>query len=285
MKKLLLAAISLCIITTVNAQDTKTFEGEIITSIFTNQSKALQSIAPSATETRRTTTLIKGSNILSIDQEAGMRTILLPEQNRIIFYSDVLKKGLEEAYDQYIERAASQLSKKEINMNGVISSVISNTFADTGEKKEYLGMTCSIYKGQVIRETGTNQTIIDLEGWIVSQYNLPESYNYFLQGAETNGLPLKWKIKMNGGRVHQIGEISSYTEFNIEKIIEREVAESEMATPSNYKIIVSPTLMQSANFYLEHEKAFKKTKKSQKEKASDKKKKNTIYKTDGEWNY
>lgn len=260
------------------AQDDASFEGEITYRNFENYNKVVLKFSKGMAYNgaRNVKVLIKGYNMHIIDESLHMHTLLLPGEDKAIIFNDLLKKGQQFPFTEYVNNYLSSFSPEDHVVSGVTLSNTS-TIKDTGETKEYKGQLCKIYKGQVIANNGG--TTSDIELWVSSKYDIYKCYWYFVNGIQVPGIVLKWTYDTKG-KVPLFGQMSGFVASELKTIEERVVTEEEMQVPSDYDITVSKSPFKVLKLYGSTTKYLKKNGMYPTQIESD-----VTYKIDEEWDF
>lgn len=262
----------------ISAQSENFFEGEIMYRNFENHNKLVIKFSKGMAYNgaRNVKVIMKGYNIHIIDESLHMHTLLLPNEDKAIIFNDLLKRGQQFPFSEYVNNYLTSLSPENRTVSGVIISSTS-TIKDTGETKEYKGQICNIYRGQVISNNGSATS--DVELWVTSKYDIYKCYWYFLNGIHVPGIVLKWTYDTKG-KVPLFGQMSSYVASEIKAINERDVAEEEMQVPSGYDIVVSKSPFKVLGLYKDMKKYLMKNKMYPTQLESE-----VTYKIDDEWDF
>ena len=247
-KSFFLLSILFCSFTlTSHTQNERFFEGDIIYRNFENHNKTVikfsSGMAYNGSRTVRV--IMKGYNIHIIDESMHMHTLLLPNEDKAIIFNDLLKKGQQFPFAEYVNNYLTALSPNDRVVSGTTISSKS-TISDTGIKKDYMGQTCSVYKGQVISNNGSSTSEVEL--WVSSKFDIYKSYWYFLNDIQVPGIALKWTYDTKG-KIPLFGQMSSYVASEAKEINERIVADEEMQVPENYDIVVSKSPFKVLSLY------------------------------------
>ena len=251
MRKISLTLIAVLVAFTMigNAQNGDFFEGDMLYRNFENHNKAVMNLSKGmAYNGARTVRIImKGYNIHIIDEVLHIHILLLPDENKAIIYNDLLKKGQEFPFWLYVNTYIAVFSPEaRVIAHNITLPAPKYTIASTGEKKEYMGQTCDIYKGQVIVSHGAT----DVELWVSSKHSIYKSYWYFLNGIQVPGIVLKWTYDQKAD-IPLIGKLASFVASEVKEINERIVANDEMQVPSDIKIVVSESPFKVVSLYKE----------------------------------
>jgi hypothetical protein len=223
--------ISLCISFLSNGQEKKYFEGELLYRNFENYSpkmlKATNCINYNGA--RYVRIIIKGSSIHEIDETMHIHTLILPDQNKVIVYSDLLKKGQEYFYNDYLTTEHNMLP--------------------TNQKKEHNGELCDVY--QFHRDTtiysGTSINLkFDNEQWLSTKYNVYKSYWEIFNCTNVFGIVTKGVINV---KTHAkiFGDMNSFVASELKDIKERSVSTEEISIPEGYNITPATSANESLN--------------------------------------
>ena len=259
MKRILLTVLTLCVVLFMNAQEKKSFEGEMTYRNFENHNNLVRKFSKGMAYNgaRDMKIIIKGYNIHIIDETMHMHTLLLPNENKAIIYNDLLKRGQQFPFSEYVDSYLSAFSPNTRQVSTVTIPAPEYTIVDTGQKKEYKGEECRIFKGQVIANKGGTTT--DVELWVSDKYSIFKCYWYFLNGIQVPGVVMKWTYDLKG-KVPMMGKMSSYVASEAKDVIEREVSADEMQVPKGYKIVVSKSPFKVLGLYGDTKKYLKKNK-------------------------
>lgn len=257
---LLIVMISFCF-AEANAQVKKEFEGEIVYRNFENHSKMVRrfSSGMAYNGARTVRVIMKGSNMHIIDESLQMHTLLLPEQSKVILYSDCLERGMEFSFGTYVNNYMMSCSPEPRYVSGVKQE---NKYSmNKVSQGEFNGEICDIYKVDVEAILQAGETIHQAELWVSSKYDVYKCYWYFLNGIEVPGIVLKRTLETNG-KVPIFGKMNSFVASEVKEIKERAVSDDEMCVPENYDIKVSDSpfkvvgLMKDTKKYLKKKKMY-----------------------------
>lgn len=241
------------------AQSKKHFEGEIVYRNFENHNKLVRKLSKGMAYngSRTVKVLLKSYNMHIIDESLHIHTLLLPDENKIIVFNDLLKKGQAFSFGTYAESYLSAYSPDPRNISG---QILENEYSvKKTSKTDYMGQSCDIYKGQITAKTGAGGAVCNAEIWVSPQYTIYKSYWYFLNGIQVPGIALKWTTDQHG-KVPLLGTMSSYVASEVKEIKERSIADEEMQVPSDCQIVTSDSPFKILRLYKDTRKYLKKNK-------------------------
>lgn len=234
------------------------FEGEIKYRNFENHSKNVRKFSKGMAYNgaRNVRVLIKGNRVNILDESLHLNTLILPDEDCVIIYNDLLKKGLKCSYTSYTRQYMSQYGP-----NCYLASQTKNyNIKNNGQTKTINGEECIGYSG--ILETfvnGGSPTKVVIETWCSTKYKINPSYWYYLYGLEVPGIAVKWTINSQG-KVPLFGTMSSFIASEVTEIIPRQVDDSEMQIPTNYELKETNSPFKMLKIYSETKKYLKKNK-------------------------
>jgi hypothetical protein len=208
-------------------------------------------------------------------------TLLLPSENKVIIYSDYLKRGQQFDYTNYVNTYLGQLSP---NDNGGSDSDVkssrTSTVEKTGKKIDYLGQECEIYKGVVTSTVEfCDPAVSNIELWVSNKYSIYKSYWSFLYGVQVPGIVTKWSYDQKS-KIPLMGTLSSYVASELKEIHERTVSDDEMKVPDGYEIKISSSAFKVLGLYKDNKKYMMKNKIYPTQKESD-----VTYSIDDKWDF
>jgi hypothetical protein len=237
MKKLLTIILFLLTALTSSAQE-NFFEGELVYDNFENHSKMVLKFSKGMAYNGKRTVrvLMKGSVIHMIDNVLHFHTLLFPDENKAIIFSDFLKRGQQFPYDEYVKTYLSQFSISKGSVKG--------TFEKTGETEMVRDRSCHIMKGKV----SVSGVKTDLEAWVSQEYKIYDSYRTFTFGMDIDGIAMKCAYK-TVGKIPLLGEARSYVQSELVEMKTREVTDEELSVPEGYKIVESSSPFKVVGLY------------------------------------
>ncbi len=292
----------------VNAQEQKPFEGEIVYETFENYSDMLKKNGGGASVyfdgAHKMRLILKGSKMHLIDEttkchvivDADVLDALLNGEGKkkewfdgYVHFCDLTKTGYDFTKDgsSYLFLAPGAIK----NGYGVTTPAASDyKYVETSEKEDILGKECIKYKGQLSRNYSGMQYKYGVYA-SVSDIPAPKVYPWAVYGLQTSNILMKWAFKLDGGQISKAltlgmagGEISLYIEAEVTEIIPREVSDEEFVIPADYKIIKKKSTLGGAlgmlKYYRGINKELKKRGIKGGERSSDAK-----YKTEESWDF
>lgn len=272
----LFAILFLGFVSSIHAADVTTFEGEIQYRNFENHSSLIRrfSSGMAYNGARDIKIIMKGNKMHVIDESMHIHTIFLPDEDKVILYSDVAKKGLFTSYKEFVPTYYELFSPSKKTNQYSIKNM---------NERQYKDEKCSVYSGQIIitPEGTTNSTTTDAELWVSHKYKIDKCYLNYIYGIDVPGVVLKWSYKQEG-KVPLLGKMSSYVASEIKNISERAVSDSEFEVPSDVSLKDSGSPFKLLGIYKENKKFLKKNKMY----PTDADKDNEVtYKIDEEWDF
>lgn len=268
MKKLTTVLLLLCMALMASAQD-KYFEGELIYDNFENHSKIVIKLSKGMAYNgkRVVRVLMKGSTIHMIDEVLHFHTLLKPDEDKAIIFSDILERGQEFPYAEYVKEYLSTFSISQGKVKG--------TFANMGEKEDVLGHSCDLFKGKV----SASSVKTDLEAWTTTAFKIHDSFRAIANGMDLEGLALKFAYK-TVGKIPLMGEARSYVQSELREMNAREVTDEEISIPASYKLVKSKSPFKVVGLYSDTKKALK-----ARGEYPDEMEQEVTYKTEDEWSF
>lgn len=277
-KALLLLLCSLVVFVPACSQEQ--FEGELNYRNFENHNNAARKLSDgiSYNGARNVKILIKGNKMHIIDESLHMHTLLLPDEDYAIIYSDLLKRGIRGTYRSY---AMTFPNKKDSSSFSLIER--NEIVKKLDVKKNIIGYDCIGYKTTIkAGEKGKESNFAgENEIWLTTKYALPTEYYYYLNNIDINGIVLKSTTRSTG-KVPFIGNISSFVASEIKSIIPRYVEDSLMQVPVGYEWTDTDSLSKMVELYKDTKKYLKKHKMYPGDADADSE---VIYKIEDEWDY
>lgn len=258
----------------------KQFEGEINYRNFENYSKPVRKFSKGMAYNgaRNVKVLIKGNKMHIIDESMHLNTLLLPDEDRVIIYNDLLKRGLQCSYGNYTTTYMSTYSPKP----NVVGQTKDYKVEITGKKNTLLGHVCGNYKGTVTAKTSASSpAVTTVDVWYSTEYEVNPIYNFYLYGIESPGIAMKWTIDQHS-KVPLFGTFDSFIASEVKSITQREVDDSEMQIPSDYELKVTDSPFKMLGIYGDTKKYLKKNNMYPGDADTDK---DVTYKIEEEWNF
>ncbi len=191
MKKTFLMLFLACGVTfnTYAQQDNNTpFEGDLFYSSMENVNEYTQKISRGTVFNgkRNTVYTVRGKKVLFKDNSYHFTVLVDSEANTVVYYFNLLQKGVQFPYDQY-RNISGGFTKEGPNVQGVSLAPMVYKFDSTGESINFKGQTAIKTKGHI--ETPTSVTDFDI-------YTIPMNVSkniYLIQlgGLEVDGLVTK----------------------------------------------------------------------------------------------
>lgn len=252
--KTLFALLFIFFSTCATAQEV--FEGEIVYETFENYSDAmlkLQTYSPMYNGVHRCRLIIKGDKAHIIDETThshrlyipftsingrkGFSTSANPGNIAWLWYSDDIENAL------FYDTDASLLpvlANKDLTIGeGMFATTLKieeYDFSPKDKTKEFCGANCSLYSGKMSRNTLGRIGVVKGEFWIDKTVKMPELYKIINYGVECDDrLIYAYSYNSNQGHVKGSGEVSTYIEMNVIKVIPRTVSDSEFEIPASKK--------------------------------------------------
>lgn len=216
----------------VSAQ--KPFEGEIQYRNFENHSKTVRKFSKgmSYNGARDVKVIVKGKNVLIKDESLHLNTLLLPDEEEAIVYSDVLKRGLKCTYSDYTRTYMSTYGPN----TWAPQQTKEYSVKKTNATKNIDGHKCVQYAGKVITHTPAPEPIVtDVEVWTDTKYKMPEAYLNYLYGIVVDGLVVKCTTDLKS-KVPLFGRQDSFVASEMKSVTPRKVDDSEMTVPADYEL-------------------------------------------------
>lgn len=237
MKKTIIT-LAMCMVAVFGmAQETKSFEGEILFETFENYSDYILRMSNSIyfNGVHKMRLIVKGDKMHLIDETTKCHAIADNSVPSYVHFCELTKTGMD--YGKNIDAMRVLTSDKEINCGGALAPLTNYTFAKTDTEKNILNKKCFLYAGNINREMGGIEQKYEVKSY-VSDIPAPNGYKWNLYGLETPGIALKYSYKYDGGHVSvmNVGELSIYVEADVTEIIPREVNDNEFDIPADYKI-------------------------------------------------
>lgn len=215
-----------------NAQ--KAFEGEIKYRNFENHSKQVrkQSRGLQYNGVRNVRVVVKGNKMLLCDESMHLNTLMLPDDDLIIIYNDLMKKGLAYNYSTYKSTYMSALDpNKSVAMGERQYNVGKTTATQTFGKEK-----CNNYKGTITSSVSSMAKIdISVDVWTATKYKMPDAYRCYLYGLDVPGIAMKWTFNQQA-KVPIIGRMDSFVASEVKELIPRAVSDSELSVPDDVTI-------------------------------------------------
>lgn len=276
MKKILTTILLFLVAICINAQ--KTFEGEIAYNNFENYSKMFIKMnkgiifnGPS-----EHSIIVKGNVIVEKNNAMHLICYYLTDENHIVMYSDILKRGIRIPYD-YVAELQSTLSK-ESTVKGVKRNY--NITLQSGQKKHH-GVNCKIYAGTIVDDADVGTpTTYNFEAWVSDKYIMPEGYKILNNMFDSPGLVMKSTYQCSG-KLPLLGKMENYIYSYIKSITPRTVSDAEVTVPADW-VIQDGGQKQWKQFYKDLVKALKEKNIYPGDLPPDAK---TNYKLDEEWDF
>lgn len=219
------------------------FEGEIELETYENYSDVMLQIAPGIhfNGVHKARLILKGNKMHLIDTTIGLHTIVVDENT-----SANGKKDSEPFYAHFCELTKTgiiykgeqlrllQQMNQEQDLSGRKDSSLINTYAPTSTTKVILDKTCTLHQGEIIRKNGFTEVRFEIKAW-VSDIPAPPVYRWYTSCFEASNILLKYITKTDGGHIGYLGEMSSYNEIDVTKIISRPVEDTEFEIPKDCK--------------------------------------------------
>lgn len=234
------------------------FEGEINYRNFENHSKAVRKFSKGMAYNgaRNVKVVIKGKKMHIIDESIHLNTLLLPDENCVIIYNDLLKRGLKCSYSNYTQTYMAAYGPKS-NTPGQIKEY---TIKPSGEIGTFLGEECEKYKGTVTTSTSSSSPVVtNVEVWCSTKYKVDPVYCCYLNGVEVPGVAMKWTTDQHG-KVPLFGSMDSFVASEVKSITSRNVEDSEMRIPSEYELKETDSSFKMLGIYGDTKKYLKKNK-------------------------
>lgn len=277
MKKLTIMIVALLGTIAVMAE---TFEGELNYRNFENHSKAVRRLSHGMAYNgaRDMQVLVKGNVTLACDKTMHITTILNPDADYVIVYSDLAKVGLKYPYKVYADFYGSTLSP-----NPVIEAQTKDyAVKETGNSKKIGEWDCKSYDGTVsVSANGMKPTVNYVNIWYIPKYEASESYRHAFNGVLVPGIIGKWTYNSTA-KVPIIGTMSTYVSMELKTAEARQIADTELLPPDDVKI---ETTNDAAKMYGFHGKAVKAVKKAGLYPTEAEKNTEVTYKIDEEWDF
>lgn len=203
---------------------------------------------------RNITYLIKGNKTLCKDECTHMYTLLDPDKQIVILYSDLLKKGLKFDYTAYTSSYLASFTKNGPSFMGHGIPPTLYRFEKTGQNIPFMDFTAQYIKGRI--ENKTSGTSFDL--YQTTTFTIPPSmYAAQMYGIEPEGLIVKitWEQVNN---VPLLGEFKSYVYTELKQLKERPVEDSEFIIPKDIKIDSSESPFKVVKLYKKNAEYLKK---------------------------
>lgn len=219
----------------MNISAQTTFEGEITYRNFENHSKTVRKFSKGMAYNgaRDMKVIMKGDRMLIIDESMHLSMLLLPDEEEVVIYNDLLKRGLRCSYNNFVQSNLSQYGDKSY-LAGI---TIKNNVKETGETKTIKGEECGLAKGQIISTvdgSGIKPTVHDMEVWCSKKYKISPTYKYFVNGLNVSGIAVKYTINSHG-KVPLFGSMDSFIAAEVKEITPRKVEDSELEAPAGYE--------------------------------------------------
>lgn len=280
-KKKIIVATLFCMWTlAINAQGSAPFEGKLSYRSLENHDKNTikYSCGMAYNGARNSTFLIKGNKVLFKDECTCMCTLLDPDNNVTILYSELIGQGMQFDYESYAATYLASFSEKGPSVLGrTMLKPSVYRFETTGKIADFQGETVKHIQGRI--ENTYAGTSIDL--YQVDSYNIPTTmYVAQMYGINMNGLITKfiWEQQNTGGAF--IRELKSYVFAELTNIDNRPVDDSEFNIPQNIKINKSGSPFNVVALYKANAKYLKEHNMYPTQTAND-----VTYKIDEEWDF
>lgn len=280
MKKIIITTL-FCIGTlALYAQGNDPFEGKLSYRSLENVDKTIikWSMGMSYNGARNSTFLIKGNKVLFKDECTHMCTLLDPDNNVIILYSDLIGKGMQFDYESYATTYLSSFSEKGPSFQGQAALKPSVYRIETiGEIADFQGERAEHVKARI--ENTYAGTSIDL--YRVNSYNIPTTmYVAQMYGIKLNGLITKFTWEQTNSGAGFVGEMKGYVFTELTDIDKRPVDDSEFNIPQNIKVDKSESPFKVVDLYKENAKYLTKHNMYPTQIAND-----VTYKIDEDWDF
>lgn len=234
------------------------FEGEIAYRNFENHSKTVRRFSKGMAYNgaRNVKVLLKGNKMHIIDESMHLNTLVLPDENAVIIYNDLLKRGLKCSYSNYTQTYMSAYSSKP----SVVGQTKKYAVRKTGLTKVIKGEQCSQYKGNVTAQvSGVSPAVTEIEMWCSDRYKTSPTYTYFLNGIEVANLAVKYTTDQHG-KIPIFGSMDSFVAAEVKSITPRNVDDSEMQIPADYELKETDSASKMLGIYGDTSKYLKKNK-------------------------
>jgi hypothetical protein len=235
------------------APKTTTFEGALLYRNYEYHSNVVRKFSNGRAYNGERTTLVKlrGQDVHIVDESMRLHTIIVPGDNLVYLYSDVLSWGLQgdkEFLQQFLGAYDPDYSLPNLEKT--------STLRTTDEKMTYKGDECKVYRG-LLKIGDAGET--DVELWYSPRFKTNPSYKYFVFGLPVGGIIRKGIIN-NSGSVPLLGKLKSTTAIELMALTEYKVPTSEMRPPASINFSPMRAPKQLNRFYNENTKALKKAK-------------------------
>lgn len=223
-------------------QEPRNFEGELHYRSLENHDKNIvkYSNGMAYNGARDITIIIKNNITLHRDNCTKITTLLVPG-NRIVIYSDILKKGLEFDYTDYSQLYLGAFSSEgplmpyratlysKVKYNPLPPKLYS--FKGTEYSAKILDMHAIHVQGRIENTYAST----DFDIMKVPDFNMPKSY-YAIQlyGINQSGLIAKFIWKQDNKNL--LGVLKTYVCTELKRIVERTVDSSEVEIPQEIEI-------------------------------------------------
>lgn len=234
------------------------FEGEISYRNFENHSKVVRKVSKGMAYNgvRNVKVIIKGKKMHIRDESIHLNTLLLPDENCVIIYNDLLKRGLKCSYSNYTQTYMAAYGPKSYDP-GLTKEY---TIKPSGEIEIFLGEECEKYKGTVTTSTSASSpAVANVEVWCSTKYKVDPVYYCYLNGVEIPGIAMKWTTDQHA-KVPLFGSLDSFVASEVKSITPRNVEDSEMQLPSGYELKKTDSPFKMLRIYGDTKKYLKKNK-------------------------
>lgn len=258
----------------------QTFEGEINYRNFENHSKTVRKFSKGMAYNgaRNVKVLLKGNKMHIFDESMHLNILILPDEDNIVIYNDLLKRGLKCTYSSYKKNYMSAFGP-EPTVDGQTKHY---NVLPKEEKKTVNGETCTVYSGTVSAQVGSTAPIVTtIEVYSSDKYNVDPVFNCFMNGIETPGIAMKWTTDQHG-KVPFLGSMDSFVASEAKTVTPRTVSDEEMRVPSDCQLKETDSPFKMLGIYSDTQKYLKKNKMYPADADSDA---NVTYSIESEWDF
>lgn len=229
------------------------FEGDLYYRAIENHSKATirWSYGLAYNGERNLRIVMRGSGLDIIDESLQYHTLLLPDQNKVYLYSDLLQRALEFDYS-YVTSYLYSLSPNPSSLTPDVTRT--NSIVQTDEVVEYNGDLCNKMKGDLVYN-GPGNAHYKVEAWYSKRYSVYKNYWSVFQGLEVTGIVKKWVYTFSSDPLPIVGHIYGSVASELLGVIERKVNEKELTVPAGYTIVHNAKNKDLVSLYKDQRKA------------------------------
>lgn len=219
------------------------FEGEIELETYENYSECAMQVCPGIffNGVHKARLILKENKMHLIDETTGLHNIIVDENTSAngkkdsepfhAYFCELTKTGIIYKGEQL---KLMRQKNQEQNLSGQKDSSLINTYAPTSTTKVILDKSCTLHQGEIIRNDGLTDTRFEIKAW-VSDIPAPPIYRLYTGFFDAPNILLKYITKWDGGHIGFLGEMSSYNEIDVTKIISRPVEDTEFEIPKDCK--------------------------------------------------